>query len=93
MQPPIRIGKDQAGELTFTMLQGAGIYAAGAGGYGRKRLSARSVPIALRLVTKGPDGNPNAQSNQRAVIPLGHTRRKQGYRTETLFGGKDASTA
>lgn len=77
--PPVNIGNRSAGALSFTMLYGAGIYAAGAGGYGRKLPDEAPIPLALSLVQRGPSANPNTASSRRTTIPLGRLRRKQGY--------------
>ncbi len=80
MHPPVRIDQAQAAALSFSMLTGASLYSAGAGGYGRKRPSARPVPLALRIVERGTQqGSPNSAGNQAATIPLGQTRTKRAF--------------
>jgi hypothetical protein len=93
VRPPVPIGQDQASALSFTLEHGAEIYAAGAGGYGRKLRRTASVPLALRLVTKGPAAAPNNQRNTRTVIPLGYTRRKQGLAFPSVTGAPNASSS
>jgi hypothetical protein len=79
MLPPVNIANTNAGVASFSMLYGAAIYAAGAGGYGHKLICNRPVPLALSLSQHGPRANPNSPSSRFAAIPMNRLRRKQGY--------------
>lgn len=83
-RPPVNIAGDAAASLSFSMQHGASVYAAGAGGYGRKMLAAKPLIIRQEVVVRGPTGHPNSQANRRALTPSGRTYLKKGYEEPKL---------